>query len=148
MTNASGPNRGRRVSSTEIGPAVNQLDRANVKIDVGYGCVAAQGGMVLISQADFRSAGRAEDVGNDLPRDVLISGTHSHHCHDARFEHKLSHGVLFQYAWVKPIRPTTSQYRHVCTAARLQPVTRVTVCQIAAKASDEGGQSSRGKRLG
>jgi hypothetical protein len=91
MTNASGPNRGRRLSPTEIRPAVSELDRANVKIDVGYGCVAAQCGMVLIDQSDFRSAGRAENLGNDLPRDVLICGMHSHHRHDVHSECKLPH---------------------------------------------------------
>jgi hypothetical protein len=30
--------------------------------------------MVLIGQPDFHGAGRAEDVRNDLPRDVLIGG--------------------------------------------------------------------------
>ena len=58
-------NRGRRVISTEIRPVVNELDRANVKIDIGYDCVAEKCGLVLIGQSDFHGTGRSENGGND-----------------------------------------------------------------------------------
>jgi hypothetical protein len=92
-TKASGPNRGRRVGSPEIRPAVNEFDRANVKIDFDYACVAAQRGMVLIGQPNFHGAGRSEYIRNDLPRDIPIRGTHSHHGADVHFEYKLAHGA-------------------------------------------------------
>jgi hypothetical protein len=97
--NPNSPSRGRSVR-----PAVSELDRANVKMDVGYGCIAAQRGMVLIGQSDVRGAGRAQDVSNDRQRGLLLCSTHSHHADDARFEYKLAHGVPSTRG-VKPIRP-------------------------------------------
>jgi hypothetical protein len=72
-TRAIGPNRDHRcISPTKIRSSLNELDRANTEFDVGYGCGTAHCGMVCIGQFDLHSAGRAEDVRNDLPRNVLI----------------------------------------------------------------------------
>jgi hypothetical protein len=134
-TDASGPNRGGRVSSAEIA-CRQQLDRANLKIDVGYGCVAAHCGLGLIGNPNFHGAGRPKDRRNDLTCSARTRTTAS------------MLALNTNSPMEGPARageadpPTTSQHRHVCTTARLQPVTRVPGCQIAAKGRDEGGQSS------
>jgi hypothetical protein len=47
--------------------------------------------IVLIGQADFKSAGRSKDLGNKLACNALVAGAHSHHSDQVHFEGKIVH---------------------------------------------------------
>ena len=67
------------------------LDRSDREIDIGYRCVTARRGIVLIGQSDFNDTGRSKHRRNDLAGNALVLGAHSHHSDEVHFECKIFH---------------------------------------------------------
>ena len=79
----------RRISHQR--PALG-LDRSDSEIDIGYRCVTARRGVVLIGQSDLNDTGRSKHRRNDLAGNALVLGAHSHHSDEVHFECKIFHG--------------------------------------------------------